>query len=160
MRKPLGILAVCALALMLSASVASAAQFDGFQNATSEGDSTTFSLNIKGDAFEIVYVRWEQPPGVLVASIAVQLDATGRYMGSWVVQTAAEAGIKDILKLENASSVVVDNDPGYWPSVKALTREPRRMGPTLSEWGIIALATLLVAVGTIAIVRRRQQMIA
>lgn len=57
-------------ATMIAAERAQAVpMFDGFQSATSDGISTTWQIKIVGTPGENFLIRWEQPPGTLVAVI-------------------------------------------------------------------------------------------
>ena len=168
------VLIASALVLGLLASPASArsANFDKPIMGASDGVNTTLALEIKnGDPGDTVEIRWEKPAGSQVGSTQVVLSDVGgpfgprgTYSGNWFVAGVPSAvGDQDKLILVHdpggGNERVTDQELAEWVQ-GAIDVERASLGtgsaiPTVSQWGLIIMALLLLTAGTIIIRRRK-----
>jgi len=110
------------------------------------GESDNVGLGID----EVIQIREDIPEGYTLEIECVQ--GTSNCGGQGVF-----APCLGIQKLEDGTGVIVeclDNDEGSCTFTNVLAIEPRNV-PTLSEWGLIAMAGVLGIIGFIVIRRRK-----
>ncbi len=143
------------LTLVCAPGVLHAESFDGFQEGECAGGTTTINIRLTGTPGEQGFIRWENPPGTLIAQLSYMIGVDGTFTLNWMVEHTPTAD--DRLQIYRDGTTVVDTDLGRWPNGGrgACTREPRGVGvvPTVSEWGLIVLGFLILGGGVIAIRR-------
>ena len=92
---------------------------------------------------------------IVASAVAIYESVMEVQTGSVVDPATMRTMLKNTGSPQQAGTYPVSQNIGPLPNLRAALEIPAEI-PTLSEWGMLILALLLLAVGTVAVVRRRK----